>query len=385
MQISPHLNVLVISHGYRLASGGPAQDIRDFLKDKVQRLDYIDHPFPHANYKQTHFFLYRDGVLKSTLKSFFFIGPELFRYIQQFFILFFFLLFNTTKYDVCFALDNHSLITVTFFRKIGRIRKLVYYSIDYVPKRFENKFINFLYHLADRIACNNSDINWVVAKHMIQARKDNGINLEKMSTFREVPMGFHKEEVKIQPINKIDPFHLVYMGTILEKQGLQLVIEGFPKILRKLPKVHLTVIGTGNYEKELKDLVKRLKIESRVTFVGFIGDKNQMYEILTKSILGLAPYKPTPDSFSYYSDPSKIKIYLGCGLPVITTNVTAFSKVIEEEKAGVVIDYSVKSLIKALNFLLKNKTAYASYRKSAIALSLQYDTEEILKKAIDEL
>lgn len=385
MKLDNNTNILIISHGFRFISGGPAQDLRDFLKDKVDHLDYIDHPFPYADFKQTHFFLYKNGVLKSTLKSFSFFGPELFRYIQQFFVLFFFLLFNTTKYDVCFALDNHSLITVNFFRKIGRIRKLVYYSIDYIPKRFENKFINFLYHLADRIACSNSDINWVVAKHMIKAREDSGLNLEKMSPFSEVPMGFHKKDMHVQPINKISPFNLVYMGTILEKQGLQLIIEGFPRILKILPKIHLTIIGAGEYEDAIRKLVTNLKISSRVTFKGYIGDKIELYSILAKAGVGLAPYKPTPDSFSYYSDPSKIKIYLGCGLPVITTNVTAFSEVIKKMKAGVVINYSVKSLETALKHLLQNKKNYASFRKAALNLSLNYDTDAILKNAIDNL
>ena len=281
MKILQSANVLVISHGYRLASGGPAQDLRDFLKNKVSRLDYIDHPFPHADYKQTHFFFYNHGILKTIGRSIPYVGPEIFRYIQQFIVIFLFLLFSFRKYDICFALDNHSLIAVSFFRKISRIRKLVYYSIDYIPMRFTNRIINNLYHLADRIACHISDTNWVVAKHMIQARKNNGVNLEKTSPFREVPMGFHRSEIVLQPINKIDRFHLVYMGTILEKQGLQLIIEALPEIVKELPKIHLTIIGTGNYENTLKTLVKKLKVKSRVTFKGFIADKNEMYTILT--------------------------------------------------------------------------------------------------------
>lgn len=385
MVVSPNANILIISHGYRLASGGPAQDIRDYLKDKVSRLDYIDHPFPYADYKQTHFFFYKNGVLKSIRRSFSYFGPEFFRYIQQLFIIFFFLLFNPKKYDICFALDNHSLIAVTFFRKIGRIKKLVYYSIDYSPKRFKNPLINYLYHLADRIACSNSDINWVVANHMIQARKNSGINLEKMSPFIEVPMGFHKKEIKLRSINKIEPFHLVYMGTILEKQGLQLVIKALPNILKWLPKVHLTIIGTGSYENELKVLVQELKIDSVVTFRGFMDDRGKMQSILTNATIGLAPYKPMPESFSYYADPSKIKIYLGCGLPVITTNVTAFSETINKNKAGIVIDYSVQSLETAVKRLLRSKATYTAYRNSAIKLSLNYDTDTILKNAIDNL
>lgn len=385
MILTKEMNVLIVSHGYRLSSGGPAQDLRDYLKPKIHNLHYVDQPFPHADYKETHFFIFKDGELLNLRKSVPVVGPEWARYIQQFFFLFSFLLFSSTKYDLCFALDNHSILTTYLFRKINRIKKLIYYSIDYSPVRFKNPIMNYLYHLCDKLACKLSDINWVVAKHMIKGRQDNGVNLKDVSPFKEVPMGFHSEEVKVFPIRKVDIFQLVYMGTILEKQGLQLAIESLPKLLKDFPKIHLTIIGTGIYEEELKTLVNKLKLTKDVTFLGFVGDKRVMYQVLTSSAIGLAPYKPTEDSFSYYADPSKIKIYLGCGLPVITTNVTAFSKVVAEEKVGIVINYSTDSFYKAIKTLLKSSKEYQKYRNSAIRLSRYYDTNTILKNAIAHL
>jgi len=385
MKISENDNILVISHGFRLTSGGPAQDIRDYLRGKVSHLDYIDHPFPIANYKETHFFSFIKGQLISTRKSYPYANVEFIRYIQQFFVTFCFLLFNKTKYDICFALDNHSTVSVWLFRKVGRIRKLVYYSIDFIPKRFNNSILNRLYHMGDRLACQLSDINWVVAKHAIQARRNNGANLKELSPFVEVPMGFHRDDVREIPIDRIDPYNLIYMGTILEKQGLQLVIEGLPKIIERLPKVKLTIIGTGIYENELKKLVAHYRIGSKVKFKGFISSAIQMYELLSEAGVGLAPYKPTPDSFSYFADPSKIKIYLGCGLPIITTNVTEFSKMVKKYKAGKIIDYTVESLVGSVINLLKNRQTYIAYRKAAKTLSTKYDTANILKKAIKNL
>lgn len=385
MNLTKTTNALIISHGYRLSSGGPAQDLRDYLKSKIHNLHYIDQPFPHADYKETHFFIFKDGKLANLRKSIPVIGPQWARYIQQFFFLFSFLLFSSTKYNLCLALDNHSVLTTYLFRKTNRIKKLVYYSIDYTPSRFKNPIMNYLYHLGDRLACRLSDVNWVVAKQMIKGRQDNGVNLKTAAPFKEVPMGFHSEEIKALPPTKINPFQLVYMGTILEKQGLQLAIESLPKLLKSFPKLHLIIIGTGVYEEELKTLINNLKVTKKVAFLGFIEDKKVMYQILTNSVIGLAPYKPTKDSFSYYADPSKIKIYLGCGLPVITTNVTAFSKVIAEEKAGVVINYTTDSFYKAIKTLLESNKRYQQYRNSAIRLSRHYDTNTILKEAITNL
>lgn len=385
MKFSKNTRVLIISHGFRLESGGPAQDIRDYLLDKVGEIVYIDHPFPHADYNSSHFFFYQGGSLKNVKRVPIFPFLELLRYVQQFLIIFVFLLLSNKRYDVCFALDNHSVFVTAPFRKIGRVKKLVYYSIDYTPQRFKGGFMNSLYHALDRFACGNSDVNWVVAGHAIDSRRENGVNLGKTAPFKEVPMGFRKQDVKVLPVSKVFLYNLVYMGTLLEKQGLQLVIESFPKLLIKFPKLHLTIIGTGDYEDRLREQVGKLALTPHITFEGFVGDRNKMTDLISKGSIGLAPYRPDAGSFSYYSDPSKIKIYLGSGLPVITTNVTAFSKVLEKEGAGIVIDYAVGDFCKAVETLLENKDEYGKYRERAIALSENYQTEEILKKAFGEI
>ena len=385
MEFSKRTRVLVISHGFRLESGGPAQDIRDYLLDKAGEIVYIDHPFPHANYNSSHFFLYKNGGLKLVKKVNIFPFLEPLRYFQQLLITFSFLLFSKDEHDVCFALDNLSVFAVSLFRKIGKVKKLVYYSIDYSPQRFNGVFMNSLYHALDRFACRNSDVNWVVAEHAVEARKKNGVDLEKSPPFKEVPMGFRKSGLRVQPLSKVGLYNLVYMGTVLEKQGVQLVIESLPKLLAEFPSLHLTIVGTGDYENKLKHMVKELKVMKHVSFKGFIGDRKEMIELISGGSIGLAPYKPIPGSFSYWSDPSKIKIYLGCGLPVITTNVTTFSKVLEKAEAGIVIDYTVEQFCKAIETLLGNKARYSEYRKHALVLSENYQTEKILKAALEEL
>lgn len=385
MEIPKGGKVLVVSHGFRLQSGGPAQDIRDYLIDKVGEVVYIDHPFPHANYHSSHFFFYLNGHLRKVKTVPILPFLEILRYLQQFLITFFFLLFSKEEYDVCFALDNHSVFAVTFFRKVGKIKKLIYYSIDYSPQRFRGRFMNSMYHFLDRFACRNSDLNWVVAKHMVDARAENGVNLEKAAPFRDVPMGIRRQDVKVLPLSKVSFYKLIYMGTILEKQGLQLAIESLPKLLTKFPKLHLTIIGTGDYENQLKSQVEKLKLTPYVAFKGFIGNRKEMIHLISRRSIGLAPYKPIPGSFSYYSDPSKIKIYLGCGLPVITTNVTAFSKVVGKEGAGIVINYSTDEFCQAVTSLLENKETYKTYRERAVTLSQNYQTEAILKKALEEI
>ena len=73
-----------------------------------------------------------------------------------------------------------------------------------------------------------------------------------------------------------------------------------------------------------------------------------MEKELCKCAVGLAPYIVDKKNFSYYTDPGKAKVYLGCGLPVIITKFPLIAYEIDKRGAGVAIDYSERDLKEAL-------------------------------------
>ena len=234
----------------------------------------------------------------------------------------------------------------------------------------------------DRISCYNSDVNWVVAKQMINARKKNGVILKKCSPFFEVPIGFHQKEIKVPALDKVDRFHLIFIGFLAKKQGLQLAIRSLPKIISVFPKVHMTIIGTGDYEKNLKVMVKELNLENKIKFKGFIENPREVERILTIAGIGIAPYRPEPESFTYYADPGKIKLYLGCGLPIITTKVPSISKKIDDKHAGIAINYNEGDFLNAVRKIMATDNTFTFYKKAAIKFAAGYDIEKILKRSI---
>jgi glycosyltransferase involved in cell wall biosynthesis len=62
------------------------------------------------------------------------------------------------------------------------------------------------------------------------------------------------------------------------------------------------------------------------------------------------------------------------GLPVITTNVFHFSKIIEDKRAGLVIPYGVKDFIKATDDIMNN---YRSHQRNALTLAKSYYYKKI--------
>ena len=65
--------------------------------------------------------------------------------------------------------------------------------------------------------------------------------------------------------------YIVYVGRITYRKGVDLLIEAIPRISKKYLNVHWIIGGDGDKFDNLKFLVKRLGLESRVELLGRIA------------------------------------------------------------------------------------------------------------------
>ncbi|OGE42644.1 hypothetical protein A3B45_00360 [Candidatus Daviesbacteria bacterium RIFCSPLOWO2_01_FULL_39_12] len=376
--------ILLVTHYMILTEDGEDTDqrIRSYLKDKVKRIVHITNPFPYIPDRDSHLIIYENGKKIQQFKVSVVKGPHWIQYLHHVLLIYYFLMKSGFSYDLCIAMENLSFMAIYPLRFLGFIKRVVYYSLDFVPTRFSNPLLNRFYHLIDRIACKLSDRNWVMVRKQMAARLKYGITANNSAPFSVVPNGYDIKKINVRLTDKIDLYNIVYAGGFREGTGVNLVIKTMPLLIKKFPNIRLTIIGTGQEEAKLKRLISDLKIGKHVNFLGYIASFWDLTDILATKSIGLAPYKPIPGSFSYFADPSKIKLYMASGLPVITTNVTTLSKVISKTKSGIVIDYSEESLYNALAAMLNNKTEYKLYKDAAIKLANRFDIGHILDFAI---
>jgi glycosyltransferase involved in cell wall biosynthesis len=111
---------------------------------------------------------------------------------------------------------------------------------------------------------------------------------------------------------------ITYLGTFFHFSGLDVVIREFAGQAAKHPNSKLLLIGGGEQEKELRELVSQLKLEARVIFTGFIPYANLSgYLGLTK----VAINPMVPGMVSHTAFPHKVIQYMAAGLPVVTTKL----------------------------------------------------------------
>jgi len=223
---------------------------------------------------------------------------------------------------------------------------------------------------------------WVLSKKMNETRIKNNVDKKKIKKSILLPMGANLERIRTLPFGRINRHNLIYVGYLQEKQGVQAALLSLPKVISKIPDVKFLIVGQGEYEKRLRALTKSLRITKHVKFLGFIKKHEEVEKLLCQSAIGIATYVDSPDNYIRYTDPGKPKLYLGCGLPVIITPVPAIAKEINDKKAGISVNYNQESIGEAIISLLSNRSKYLKYRKNAISLSKNYNTNTLISKAI---
>ncbi|WP_370407934.1 glycosyltransferase [Tenacibaculum dicentrarchi] len=83
-----------------------------------------------------------------------------------------------------------------------------------------------------------------------------------------------KKEDELQIKKSTEYFKFVYFGRFSEEKNIKCIIKAFHKISLLNDKLRLVLIGKGDSETELRDLVKELKIEKSVEFIGFLPKDN---------------------------------------------------------------------------------------------------------------
>jgi len=374
-------NILLITHSF---ATGPPQELRDYLKDKAGKLLFIEHPFRYCDNTKSSMILYERGIKKREAHFLQMKGPDLLFYIKDFFLTIHYVLMTKTRFDVAIAANNLNALSALFLRRLGRVKKIIFFTIDYTPVRFQNKILNHLYHWIDRICCYRADLIWNDSALMQAAREKNGVDIRRCPSSIVVHGGNHFSRIKRLPVSGIKKDTLVYMGHVRKGQGLDLVVESLPDLIEEVPGIRFVVIGKGEYLKALEEKVERLGLTDRVSFKGYIEDLREVESVMAGCGIGLATYEPDPHSVTFYSDSGKPRIYMACGLPIIITRVSALSKDVEKLTLGVAIDYKKREFVEVVLRLLKDERFYLECRKNAISFASEFDWDVLFKNALDE-
>lgn len=160
--------------------------------------------------------------------------------------------------------------------------------------------------------------------------------------------------------------YIMYAGGVYEKYGVKTLVEAFLKLKRN--DIELYIFGEGSYVGELERISK---VNPKVKYMGCITP-NEVVEYEKRALLLVNP-RPTNETFSKFSFPSKTMEYLLSGTAVVSTKLPGIPEEYFEymfsfesddsdsifDKLNELLNFSNVELIDkgklAHNFVLQNK------------------------------
>lgn len=276
-------------------------------------------------------------------------------------------------YHVYFTVNAFTAWTGNHLRALGLVKRTIFWIWDYYPPTHPSlivRLMRWLYWFFDKPASLNADRTVFLNERLLSLRKKLDI-VPKTKSFPVVPIG--TDPIKTIPRRSHKTLRLAFFGVQKQSQGLDLFFRNAQTLMRHNKGLELHVIGEGPDTHYFKNQSKTLQV--RAYYYGFVQNDTTIRDILSRCHIGLATYVPDKSNVSYYSDPSKIKLYLSIGMPVITTNVFTFSKEIAKHRAGIIIQYyKSNDFITAVQTILRN---YDTYCSNALALGKKYHYKKI--------
>lgn len=372
-------NIVIVAHKFLTQ---PDDELVVFLNDrKYANVIHIRHSFSDASDRCSYYSWYKDGVLYKEYRSKDYKSlPEPLLYVKELFFTFKWIIGSEIQWDTYIGMDGLLVLFGNMLRRLGKVKKTVFWSMDFVPEnRFQSGLKNKVYHWINVHSYKNADEMWDISPRMAEAReKVLGIKESDYKTRKVVPYGMWTDKVRRYSYDECQKNTLVFMGHLIEKQGVQLVIRAIPEILKRMPDFHFKIIGGGNYKEKAESLARELGVDGVCEFLGKIDDIRVVEDEIAKSAVAIAPYVKELDTWTYYADPGKVKTYLACGVPVLLTDIPWNAGEIGEKECGKIIGEDVDDIVQKTVFLMEGE-ANRRYRDCAVEYSKSFNYNNIFR------
>lgn len=235
-----------------------------------------------------------------------------------------FLLLRKLKVDAVHSQSTTMGIPAVLAKKLLKKPYIVYErgSEVYLPWLFKGPISKLIWKGADAVIALTEDMKIEIEK--IYSRHidvvPNGIDLE---VFEGLP---RKEAIRQRLRFNNNDKVILFVGTLRPVKGVKYLIQAMNVIAQKEPKTRLMLVGNGEERDYLRGLVKELKLERYVTFVGEVPNE-KVPEYMVASDVFVLP--SLSEGF-----PLTILEAMASGLPIVASKVGGLPEIVEDGQNG---------------------------------------------------
>jgi glycosyltransferase involved in cell wall biosynthesis len=195
------------------------------------------------------------------------------------------------------------------------------------------------------------------------------------SVYRRIDKNRARDDLGLDSSKK----YVLCVAGMVERKGLDYLIQSMPPIRERLPDTELLLVGEGYYKKHLQLLAQKLHIPDKIHFIP-AGDAETRVPDEE-----LALYYNAADVFVLPSLTEALGVVgieaMACGTPFIGTNVEGIPSLVEQFEAGVLIPpRDSNAIASAVINVLEDGATFSANRERA---KNYFDWHSVAKKNID--
>lgn len=170
---------------------------------------------------------------------------------------------------------------------------------------------------------------------------------------------------------------ILYQGALNKGRGLETLLQAMLQV-----NAQLVLVGRGDIESDLHQLVQSLQIQDKVSFKGYVLPA-ELKQLTASAYIGVNLLEGSSLNY-HYSLANKFFDYMHAGIPSINMNFPEYAKIHKEAATGILIEnLNPEEVGSAINTLIQDKQLYNKFRSNCIQLSKRYiweEEEKILSK-----
>jgi glycosyltransferase involved in cell wall biosynthesis len=289
--------------------------------------------------------------------------------------LFFLLLFR--KYDL---IHCHDLWVLPAAACVAWLRRsvLIYDAHEYYAglEIFQRKrFSRFLWLLTERIALRQVRVLLTVSEKLGERFRNRYSDLEQVQIIRNLPRYERADPNLVRlHLRKNEDKIIIYQGHFKPGRGLEKLIQA---MVLTPARIKLHMIGNGELEPVLKNLVLAEHQEERIFFHDFIPT-TELISTSAQGDLGVVLFEPS--SLNYAAAlPNKFFEYMMAGLPVLCSNIETFTCYIDKYQCGLCVDPDdITVLSQVITGMISDENRLKEWKANALkaAEELNWENEE---------
>ena len=232
---------------------------------------------------------------------------------------------------------------------------------------FPIKWVSYFDKLKELALIRRFDRMFVVTHYMRRELELNGFASDRIDLFPPVPRPGDPLEPSFSDRNLI-----LYAGQIIRGKGVDLLLKALAKV--KAP-FEAVILGDGNHKATCEKLARKLGLENRVRFAGFIPQEELKAYYRDASLVAVSSVWPEPIA----TIGLEVMRY---GLPVVAFDAGGIPDWLHHEETGLLVPWGDVDIYAAsIDRLLADKTlARRLGAQGRVYVNKHYDFEEYLAR-----